>query len=73
MLQVTVSPTQMGINNKGDFLASVTGISRDGAGFRNGSNQQLSDIIKDRGSFCPSLCHPSISFVLRPAFLLAVG
>ena len=55
----------MGLNNKGDFLASVTGISRDGAGFRNGMNQQLSDIIKDRGSYCPSLC-PSPEYQLHP-------
>lgn len=58
MLQVIVSPTQTGLNNKGDLLAPATGMSRDGVGFRNGLNQQLNGIMKDRGSFCPLLCHP---------------
>lgn len=26
-----------------------------------------------RSSFCPSLCHPSISFIPKPAFLLVMG
>lgn len=36
-------------------------------------NQQLNGIIKDRGCFCPSLCHPSNSFLPQPAFLPVVG
>jgi hypothetical protein len=54
-------------------LTSATGISRDGTGFRNGLNQQLNGIIKDKGPFCPSLLsaeyqlHPQTSFPLGMA------
>jgi hypothetical protein len=43
-------------------------MSRNKLDFRNGSNQQLNNIIKDRGPFCSSFCHWSISLIPRRAF-----
>lgn len=66
-------PNSNWIKQQRRLLGSAPGTSGDWVGFRNGLNEHLNDIIKDGGSFCPLLCHPSISFTLRPAFLLVTG